>query len=292
MENQTYGNGADTASREGRNLTLKDIWFLCSHNWKWFVISLALCLLAATFYILKTTPVYSRNASVLIKEDRKSGSVSSDISSAFTDLGFGQTRVNVNNEIINFCYTHDMRDQENYDHISQLVDIDSLIDWSLLQAYFGNYDLASGNLRYVRDINGGKWKMVLYDLDICFLHPVYCMNNVFRFESQIAEFNVQLVRNEEYREKFLKRAAEAYSSVLTLEHALERIDEFCEIVAPEVERDSRLTHMSPQSWRNHVNDMKNVIIDNNWIATNIQVICEVFSLSEEEREMYFGELLK
>ena len=102
MENQTYSNSADTTSREGRNLTLKDIWFLCIHNWKWFVISLALCLLAATFYILKTTPVYSRNASVLIKEDRKSGSVSSDISSAFTDLGFGQTRVNVNNEIINF----------------------------------------------------------------------------------------------------------------------------------------------------------------------------------------------
>ena len=102
MENQSYSNSADSASREGRNLTLKDIWFLCIHNWKWFVISLALCLLAATFYILKTTPVYSRNASVLIKEDRKSGSVSSDISSAFTDLGFGQTRVNVNNEIINF----------------------------------------------------------------------------------------------------------------------------------------------------------------------------------------------
>ena len=196
------------------------------------------------------------------------------------------------NEIISFCFTHDMREQENYEHVSQLVDIDSLIDWSLLQAYFGNYDLASGNLRYVRDINGGKWKLVLYDLDICFLHPVYCMNNVFRFESQIAEFNVQLVRNEEYREKFLKRASEAYSSVLTLEHALEKIDEFCEIVAPEVERDSRLTHMSPESWRNHVNDMKNVIIDNNWIATNIQVICEVFSLSEEEREMYFGEVLK
>ena len=95
-------NNYNAASREDNNLTLKDIWGLCARNWKWFAMSLAVCLLAATFYIIKTTPVYSRSASVLIKEDRKSGSVSSDISSSFTDLGFGQTRVNVNNEIINF----------------------------------------------------------------------------------------------------------------------------------------------------------------------------------------------
>ena len=196
------------------------------------------------------------------------------------------------NEIVNFCYTHDLREQENYEHIAQLLDIDSLIDWDLLQGFFGNYDLATGNLRYARDINGGKWKLVLYDLDICFWHPVYCLNNVFRFESQIAELNIQLVRNAEFRDKLLRRAAEAYSSVLTVEHALERIEEFCEIVAPEVERDSKLTYMKPESWRNHVKDMENVILDNDWINTNLQVLYEVFSLTPEEREMYFGDLLK
>ena len=196
------------------------------------------------------------------------------------------------NEIVSFCYTHDMREQENYEHIAQLLDIDSLIDWDLLQGFFGNYDLASGNLRYARDINGGKWKLVLYDLDISFWHPVYILNNVFRFESQIAELNIQLTRNAEFREKLLRRAAEAYSSVLTEEHALERIDEFCDIVAPEVERDSKLTHMSPESWINHVNDMKSVITDNNWIATNIQNLSEICYLSAEERELYFGDLLK
>ena len=196
------------------------------------------------------------------------------------------------NEIISFCFTHDLREQENYDHIAQLLDIDSLIDWDLLQGFFGNYDLASGNLRYARDINGGKWKLVLYDLDIAFWHPVYCLNNVFRFESQIAELNTLLVRNEEFRDKLLRRAAEAYSSVLTVEHAMERIDELCEIVAPEAERDSKLTHMSTESWRVHIADMKNVVLDNDWINTNLQVLYEVCSLSAEEREMYFGELLK
>ena len=98
MENTNY----NAQQQEENTLSLKDIWALCVNNWKWFAISLAVCLLAATYYVLTTVPVYTRSASVLIKEDRRSGSVSSDISAAFTDLGFGQTRVNVNNEIINF----------------------------------------------------------------------------------------------------------------------------------------------------------------------------------------------
>ena len=87
---------------DDNTLTIKDIWALCISHWKWFALSLAVCLGIAAFKIITTVPVFTRNASVLIKEDRRSGSVSSDISSSFTDLGFGQTRVNVNNEIINF----------------------------------------------------------------------------------------------------------------------------------------------------------------------------------------------
>ena len=73
---------------------------------------------------------------------------------------------------------------------------------------------------------------------------------------------------------------------------MERIDALCEIVAPEAERDSQLTRMSPESWRNHVNDMKNLILDNDWINTNLQVLYEVCYMSAEERELYFGDLLK
>ena len=88
--------------QEESNLTLKDIWALCIGHWKWFALSLAAFLLIATAYIIKTVPVYTRSASVLIKEDRKSGSVAGDISSAFSNMGLGVTQVNVNNEIINF----------------------------------------------------------------------------------------------------------------------------------------------------------------------------------------------
>ena len=99
METQKTVNNAP---QEENPMSIRDIWNLCISHWKWFVLSVAVCLAAAAFYILKTVPVYSRSSSVLIKEDRRSGSVSADIASAFSDLGVGQTWVNVGNELINF----------------------------------------------------------------------------------------------------------------------------------------------------------------------------------------------
>ena len=83
-------------------LTFNEIWALCLSHWRWFVLSVAVCLAAAVLYILMTPPVYTRSASVLVKEDTKGQSIASDAAAAFSDLGFGQVKVNVNNEIINF----------------------------------------------------------------------------------------------------------------------------------------------------------------------------------------------
>ena len=63
------------AVQEETPMSIRDIWNLCINHWKWFVLSVVVCLAAASFYILRSVPVYSRSSSVLIKEDRRSGSV-------------------------------------------------------------------------------------------------------------------------------------------------------------------------------------------------------------------------
>ena len=102
MDMETRNNNPQNNPTREEPLSIKDIWNLCVSHWYWFAIAVGICLFIGAVYIYKTTPVYTRTASVLIKEDTKGRSVSSDISSAFSDLGFGQTRVNVNNEIVNF----------------------------------------------------------------------------------------------------------------------------------------------------------------------------------------------
>ena len=72
-------NKTNNASQEESGLSLKDIWALCINHWKWFAVSLAVCLMAATYVVLTTVPVYTRSASVLIKEDRKSAGLGADV---------------------------------------------------------------------------------------------------------------------------------------------------------------------------------------------------------------------
>lgn len=50
-------------------LRIQDLLYLCLARWKWFVLSLAVTIGAATAYLLRTPAVYTRTASVLIKED-------------------------------------------------------------------------------------------------------------------------------------------------------------------------------------------------------------------------------
>ena len=80
-------------------ILLRDLIYLCLAKWHWFVISLALCLGIATIYLLRTPPVYTRVASILIKDDSQ-GNTSSTESEALADLGIILVNTNVNNEIL------------------------------------------------------------------------------------------------------------------------------------------------------------------------------------------------
>lgn len=80
-------------------ITLTDLWYLCVANWRWFVVSIIACISIASIYLLRTEPTYTQQASVMIKEDSKGGSMSSDVASAFSDMGLGVTNSNVKNEV-------------------------------------------------------------------------------------------------------------------------------------------------------------------------------------------------
>ena len=80
-------------------ITLTDLWYLCAANWRWFALSVLVCLSLATIYLLRTEPTYTQQASVMIKEGCKGGSMSSDVASAFSDMGLGVTKKKKKNEV-------------------------------------------------------------------------------------------------------------------------------------------------------------------------------------------------
>lgn len=82
---------------EEDSIHIQDIWKMLIANWHWFFISISVCLSIAAIYISVTSPVYTRKASVLIKDDSKSGA--SIESAAFDNLDLFKSNSNVNNEM-------------------------------------------------------------------------------------------------------------------------------------------------------------------------------------------------
>jgi len=78
---------------------LKELLFMCLSNWKWFVLSVIVCLGVACLHILRTPAVYTRNASVMMKDDKKSGNFTGEISEAFSNMGIAASSYNVLNEM-------------------------------------------------------------------------------------------------------------------------------------------------------------------------------------------------
>ncbi|MFS2832851.1 GumC family protein [Bacteroides uniformis] len=79
-------------------IRLQDLFYLCLGKWHWFVISLTVCLGIAVWYLLTTPPVYTRTASILVKDDSK-GKSTSDAMEGFADFGMFTSNTNVNNEM-------------------------------------------------------------------------------------------------------------------------------------------------------------------------------------------------
>lgn len=93
-ENQT-----NASFRQEDSLNIKDLMLLYLSKWRWFLLSLAVCIGLAVVYLLRTPSVYTRTVTLLIEDNDKGGSISASEMS-FADLGLFQSNTNVNNEII------------------------------------------------------------------------------------------------------------------------------------------------------------------------------------------------
>ena len=84
---------------QGESFNLKDFLIKCASKWYWFVASVVLCLLVATFYLVKTPKVYTRSSTVLIKESAIRRSTN-DLESMLSAGGMTQQNSKLANEII------------------------------------------------------------------------------------------------------------------------------------------------------------------------------------------------
>lgn len=80
------------------SINLKELFALFRYRWYWFVISVAVALCVAVGYIVITPPIFTKNASILIKNNDKKGASSSGMES-LADMGLFKTNTDVQSEM-------------------------------------------------------------------------------------------------------------------------------------------------------------------------------------------------
>lgn len=193
-------------------------------------------------------------------------------------------------EVLNFARQNDLRTHEAYERFCKIVDIDSLIDWMIIEGYSANDDITSGNIRFCRSTeDDGRWRFMVFDLDSTMNSASYTFKNVLSpGVTQCADFIVPLMNNPSFRERFLTRAGEVLSTTLTNDNALAELDRLVELVQPEVARDIGRYGRSEAQWLGAVEALRDRILGMDWNRCCINNISTLFNLPSIEREYFFG----
>ena len=154
----------------------------------------------------------------------------------------------------------DMSNQENYRQVAEHVDIDSVIGWAVIQAYCGNTDLHSDNMRFYYTVGDDVLHYALVDVD-------HGMESEQAFDCPITmgyKYNqlfAALLKNGEFRTRLISQMEQAFSGVLKEENVAAKIDEMAAAIRPEMPRDRKRWGATMGGWENLVEGNKNYFLN-------------------------------
>ena len=195
-------------------------------------------------------------------------------------------------EVISYAMNHDLSQPEYYEELCARFDVDSFIDWIILEGCFANDDLTYGNVRYCRTLEGsdGRWKLMFFDLDSTFYHADTCFSNLLstwaRNSRQVATLIDRLLRSPQFRTSLLERASVLIPE-LSNERILAELDLLCTEIDPEVERDYNHNLMDKSAWEWNVDWLRDFIGNNDWNSICAHNFCYYINATAEERALYF-----
>ena len=145
---------------EEEGINLRDFFVKCFTRWRWFVVSLVICLGLGAYYVLRTPKVYTRMASVMVKDE---DGAAQDVTSALSDIGLFKTSTNVANEILAFQSPALVGDviarlglRTNYTYRKLLRPITLYGDSTVLVASFPDAKPNDGMFFKAKLVDGGK----------------------------------------------------------------------------------------------------------------------------------------
>lgn len=203
------------------------------------------------------------------------------------------------NNLVNYINNHDPANSEVYEYIKQEIDIQELINYLIVESYYGNTDL--GNIEYWSS-SDGKWRWMLYDLDWSMwnssLNMSYPVINTripaVTYLYTLINMSRRLYRNSEFKDLYLSTLAYHLKNTFIPDRMNGIVDELAKEIENEmpyhIERwkygYSNLNSMT--RWNSNLSNFKSMITSRyNYVIKNIK---NEFQLSNDEYQKYFKDL--
>ena len=87
------------ANQSDSFVSIADLWRMCITHWRWFAVSVSICLLFAIRYLIVTPFLYTRTAAIMLNEENLGENVTDKNSKDFNQIGFVKQKTNISDVV-------------------------------------------------------------------------------------------------------------------------------------------------------------------------------------------------
>ena len=174
-------------------------------------------------------------------------------------------------DLVHYASTHDLKDDTYYRYVADKVDIENFIDYLITEIYFANGD--TGNIKfYCERSSRGKWRWIMFDFDMTLRNDAV-WDSLNMFENQFnpeghgsdnrfsTELRCALMRNPDFRQRFIERFAEHLNSTFQPEIMKSILKKMVASMDDEMPRHCERWKKPAtyETWQNEVNNLYRII---------------------------------
>ena len=191
-------------------------------------------------------------------------------------------------EFMKYCWRENLGNAEAWEYASSKVDVDSLIDWMIMEGFSTNTDVQQ-NLRYFRSTEmDNKWMFAFYDIDWGWYYNAQFSHVLSpNVTWQHLGISKTFMESPEFRQKFLARLSYLMDTTLSEENVLGRIDYYVNLLDAEVPRERERWGGSYEAWQGRVEEMRS-FLKNNHLKKMVNNLYTFIGLTRQEAQTYFG----
>ncbi|MEZ4512875.1 MAG: CotH kinase family protein [Chloroflexota bacterium] len=206
---------------------------------------------------------YGAETAVLVDTPARRAEDPDDITPAYADW----------DKLTEFVATHDLADEASYAAVAAQVDLDNLIDYSLLQIYSANYDWPYTNIKQFRPATiNGRWRWIIWDNDLSLgltpwsnvgqntleqaLDPAYTAGVAAETDGRDTILLRGLLQNPAFRARFIARADELLNTVLAPEAVIAVIDRLAAEIKPAIALENGRWGGDTATWEANVEQLR------------------------------------